>query len=126
VIPGTKGGRHRASSDEHDETGDLTETPENRMAMHAKRMRKLEFCLQELPAPQLVGPAEDGSFTAGLAYPAEEADVTFVTWGSPKEALLEVLQMLKKNGVKANLLQILFIVPFHAKEVKEILSKCKL
>ncbi len=125
LLPGTKGGRYRSSSDEHDESGDLTETEENRIAMHAKRLKKLESCLKDLPAPKLIGPARDGSFTAGPAYPAEKADVTFVTWGSPKDALLEVLQMLKKDGVKANLLPITYFVPFHGREVKKILSRCK-
>lgn len=126
VLPGLKGGRHRASTDEHDETGDLTETAENRTAMHAKRMRKLEACLQDLPAPVLVGPGLDGAFAAGPAYAAEEADITFVTWGSPKDALLEVMQLLKADGVKANLLQITYFIPFHTAEVKEILSRCRL
>lgn len=125
ILPGTKGGRHRSSTDEHDESGDLTETGENRTAMHAKRMSKLEFCLKDLPAPTLVGPGENGAFIAGPAYPAEEADITLITWGSPKDALLEVIQMLKREGVKANLLQIMYFIPFHTEEIRAILSKCK-
>lgn len=125
VLPGTKGGRHRAATDEHDETGDLTETEENRNAMHSKRMRKLEFCLKDLPAPKLVGPGVDGAFTAGPAYATEEADITLVTWGSPKDALLEVIQMLKTDGIKANLLQITYFIPFHTEEIRDILSKSK-
>jgi 2-oxoglutarate ferredoxin oxidoreductase subunit alpha len=72
-----------------------------------------------------VGPGKNGAFTAGPAYKAEEADVTFVTWGSPKDALLEVLQMLKKEGIKANLLQISYFIPFHTREVKALLKRCK-
>lgn len=125
VLPGTKGGRHRSATDEHDETGDLTETAENRTLMHAKRLKKLEFCLQDLPAPKLIGPGKNGAFVEGPAYPAEEADLTFVTWGSPKDALLEVLQMLKMEGIKANMLQILYFIPFHTEEVKSILNKCR-
>jgi 2-oxoglutarate ferredoxin oxidoreductase subunit alpha len=125
VLPGLKGGRHRSSTDEHDESGDLTEDPENRIRMHEKRMNKLAQCLKELPAPRLVGPGKNGAFTAGPAYKAEEADVTFVTWGSPKDALLEVLQMLKKEGIKANLLQISYFIPFHTREVKALLKRCK-
>lgn len=125
VLPGTKGGRHRASTDEHDETGDLTETEENRTPMHEKRMRKMEYCLKDLPAPVLVGPGENGAFVAGPAYAAEEADITFVTWGSPKDALLEVMQMLKADGVKANMLQIVYFLPFHTEVVRELLSRSK-
>jgi 2-oxoglutarate ferredoxin oxidoreductase subunit alpha len=125
ILPGTKGGRHRAATDEHDETGDLTETEENRTLMQAKRMRKLEFCLKDLPAPVLVGPGKNGAFVAGPAYAPEEADITLVTWGSPKDALLEVVQMLKREGIKANLLQITYFIPFHTEEIRTILSKCK-
>jgi 2-oxoglutarate ferredoxin oxidoreductase subunit alpha len=130
TLPGLKGGRHRASTDEHDETGDLTETPENRTAMHAKRMRKLEGCLAELPAPELVGPGLEGAYTAGPAFgladgPAERvepADITFVTWGSPKDAVLEAMQKLLLEGVRANMLQIIYFVPFHADAVRGALE----
>lgn len=125
VLPGMKGGRHRSATDEHDETGDLTETEGNRNAMQDKRMRKLTRCLADLPAPMLVGPGANGEFTAGPAWAAEEADITFVTWGSPKDALLEVMQMLKAEGIKANLLQITYFIPFHTEVVKDILSRSK-
>ncbi len=125
VLPGTLGGRHRSSTDEHDESGDLTETEENRTAMHEKRMRKLGYCLKDLPAPLLVGPGAEGSYVAGPAYSDEEADITFVTWGSPKDAVLETMQMLKRDGIKANLLQIIYFIPFHTEEIRKILSKSK-
>jgi 2-oxoglutarate ferredoxin oxidoreductase subunit alpha len=125
VLPGTKGGRHRSSTDEHDQSGDLTEDPENRTKMQDKRMRKLTALLKELPSPKLVGPGKNGSLQAGPAYKAADADVTFVTWGSPKDALLETMQMLKKDGIKANLLQIIYFIPFHAKEVAALLKRCK-
>ncbi len=111
TIPGMPGGVHRAATDEHDESGDLTETPENRSAMVEKRARKLEGVIKELPAPKLFGP--------------KTADVTFVTWGSPTEAVMEVMEMLKADGVSANLLQIVYMLPFHSKEVKAILGKSK-
>lgn len=111
VVPGTAGGRYRSSTDEHDESGDLTETEENRVPMMEKRMRKLEFCLKDLPAPVLVGEAD--------------AEITFVTWGSPKDAVLEVVGMLKKEGIRANFLQITYFIPFHTEVVRNILSKAK-
>ncbi len=125
TIPGMKGGIHRSATDEHDETGDLTETPENRDLMVEKRARKLEMALKELPAPVLIGAdrklwkAVDGK--AGVA----PADLTFVTWGSPKDALLEVMQMLAQEGVKTNMLQIVYMSPFHAREIGEVLRECK-
>jgi 2-oxoglutarate ferredoxin oxidoreductase subunit alpha len=118
TLPGMPGGIHRSATDEHDESGDLTETEENRSMMVEKRARKLEAALKELPAPQLIGaggnPAEPG-----------KSDITFVTWGSPKEALMEVLELLKADGVKADLLQIVYMIPFHTAQVAEILGKAK-
>ncbi len=126
TIPGVKGGRHRASTDEHDESGDLTETEENRTKLHDKRMRKLVHLLEDLPAPELVGPAKDGSFSAGPAFQTKEADITFVTWGSPKNAVLEVMQKLSQEGIKANLLQIVYFIPFHADVVRQVLTDSRL
>jgi 2-oxoglutarate/2-oxoacid ferredoxin oxidoreductase subunit alpha len=118
TIPGMPGGIHRAATDEHDETGDLTETEENRNMMVEKRARKLDAALKELPAPKLVGPGD-------VPVKENDADITFVTWGSPKEAILEVLELLKADGITANLLQIVYMIPFHTEEVAKILRKAK-
>ena len=118
TLPGMPGGIHRAATDEHDETGDLTETEENRTMMVDKRARKLEAALKELPAPQLLGPG-------GTPEKSAKADITFVTWGSPKEAVLEVLELLAADGIKANMLQIVYMIPFHTKEISAILEKAK-
>lgn len=118
TLPGMKGGVHRAATDEHDESGDLTETEENRNMMVEKRFRKLDGALKELPAPMLIG-SDRKPVSAG------EADLTFVTWGSPKEAVIEVMEMLAREGIKTDLLQIVYMIPFHAKVVGEILEKCK-
>ncbi len=115
TLPGMPGGIHRASTDEHDESGDLTETEENRIMMVEKRARKLESALKELPPPQLTGKTDKNS----------NADITFVTWGSPKEAIMEVIDMLSADGITANLLQITYMIPFHTKEISAILSDAK-
>ncbi len=107
TIPGMKGGIYRASTDEHDESGDLTETEENRNMMMEKRAKKLEGALEVLPAPVLYG--------------HDRSDITFVTWGSPTGALIEVIDLLEEKGLKANMLQIVYMLPFHSKEVGEIL-----
>jgi len=118
TLPGMPGGIHRAATDEHDETGDLTETEENRTMMVDKRTRKLEAALAELPAPKLIGPG-------GKVSKPGQSDVTFVSWGSPKEALLEVIDLLAADGIKADLLQIVYMIPFHTKEITELLGKAK-
>ncbi|MFH1056922.1 MAG: transketolase C-terminal domain-containing protein, partial [Candidatus Micrarchaeota archaeon] len=111
TLPGTKGGIFRAQSYEHNEEGHFDETQENRIAMHEKRMRKVHSLASYFPQPELTG--------------EKNADVTFVSWGSPKGSVLDCMDVLKKRSVKANFLQLKFLWPFPSKTVKEILSKAK-
>ncbi|MFA5821141.1 MAG: 2-oxoacid:acceptor oxidoreductase subunit alpha [Candidatus Gracilibacteria bacterium] len=108
-IPGMKGGTHRATSDEHNEFGEICETAENRKLMVEKRMKKLEAALNDMPKPLLIG--------------EKNAEITLVTWNSSKLACLETMEILGKD--KINILQIRCAYPFHKKEVSEILKKAK-
>lgn len=110
-IPGQKGGTYTATSNEHDEYGDICEDAANRTKMQWKRMRKIEHALIELPAPKLEGDVD--------------AEVTYVLYGSCKGAVKEAMKELAEEGIKSNFLQIIYMIPFHKKEVREILSKCK-
>jgi len=107
AIPGVKGGIHRATSDEHDEYGDITEDAPNRNLMVEKRMKKIELALEDCPKPEI--------------HWKEEAEVTFVTWGSSVVICKEAAEI---HG-NANVLQIKTAYPFHTKEVKEILESVK-
>jgi len=118
TIPGAKGGRHDAGSDEHDETGKLIsdwragypDAIAMREKQMEKRMRKMDVLLEELPAP-----VADG-------HSAGEADVMIVSWGSTLDTILEARTTLENDGVKTAHLHIKYILPFHGKEVAEILS----
>lgn len=111
TIPGIAGGQHRATSDEHNEYGEIFEGAENRKKMVEKRMKKMQVALNELPKPEMIG--------------EDDADLTFVTWSSCKGACKEAIHLFSEKGVKANILQIKTAWPFHKKETLEILSKCK-
>ncbi len=115
AIPGVPGYMHVAATDEHDEDGvlisDVYTDPTRRKKMMEKRMRKMEYLRKELPPPQLEGP--------------EDADVTLVGWGSTWGVIKEAIQALKEDGITANQVQIKYLVPFHGKEVAEILSRSK-
>jgi 2-oxoglutarate/2-oxoacid ferredoxin oxidoreductase subunit alpha len=110
-IPGMKGGIHRATSDEHDEYGDITEDSKNRELMMEKRLNKVEAAREECPKPVVIGD--------------EGADITFVTWGSGVGASMDAIKELAKSGKSANILQIRTAWPFHTKEIKEELGKIK-
>lgn len=118
AIPGTRGGKHDAGSDEHDETGKLIsdwragypEAVAMREKQMEKRMKKMEVLLEELPAPSADG------------HQAGDADVLIVSWGSTLDTIREARSTLEQEGVKTAQLHIKYILPFHSKEVSEILT----
>lgn len=111
TIPGVKGGTFVASSYEHNEEGFESEENADRIMMHKKRFRKLESAKKDIPEPQLVG--------------KEKADVTILTWGSSKGPVLEAMILLEKEGITANMLQVVFLSPFPTEKVKQIVESAK-
>lgn len=115
VVPGTLGAAFVAPSDEHDEVGnvisDVFTNPALRRKMHEKRMRKMDGVLPLLSPPTLDGPAD--------------AEVTLVGWGSTQGVIREAVERLAQDGIKANHLQIKYLVPFHADAVAEILGSSR-
>lgn len=115
TIPGTANTLYVSATDEHDEESilisDMFTAAAVRRKMMEKRMRKMDLLAKDLPAPKLEGPAD--------------AEVTLVGWGSSGGAIREARELLAKEGIKANQLHLKYIVPFHAKEVTEALSKAK-
>ncbi len=103
------------TGDEHDELGHVTEDSEVRDKMMVKRFTKLQTADSEIPM-------EDKA----VLYGDKNADVTFVTWGSQKGPILDVIDLLAEEGIKANLLYVKMFIPFPANFVKDILSKAKI
>ena len=115
VIPGTAGGNFIAGSDEHDEDGtlisDVFTDPVKRKNMMEKRMRKMDTALKNLPKPKVIG--------------AENADLTFITWGSTFNVVRDVVHRLEKTGAKVNHLNIKYLWPFQTEEISKILKSSK-
>jgi 2-oxoglutarate ferredoxin oxidoreductase subunit alpha len=115
AIPGVEGFTHVASSDEHDENGVLISDEytnhAKRRAMMEKRMRKVQGIEAVIPPPELKGPPE--------------ADVTLIGWGSTDGVIREAIELLGKQGIIANQLQIRWLVPLHGEAIVEILGKAK-
>lgn len=117
TIPGVIGGQYDAGSDEHDEWGNLVsdrragypEAIEVRKQQMNKRMKKLDTLLAELPAPRVMG------------YSPDEAKLLVVGWGSTKDIIAEAREMAEQDGIKTAQLHIKYVLPFHGKEVGEIL-----
>lgn len=97
-----------ANSDEHDEQGYSDEESDNRNAQMKKRMTKLLTGAQkDLPEPKLYGP--------------QTAELTLVSWGSNKGAILEALKQFKN----VNYLHLTWINPFPIEAVTKILKAAK-
>ena len=114
AFPGTSGTVFQASSDEHDDYGniisDVFTDSETRTKIMLKRMRKMKFIEEQLPPAKLEGPAD--------------ADLTIVSWGSTYNVVHEAIQLLQNNSKNVNHLHIKYLVPLQ-KGIKEILSNSK-
>ncbi len=97
-----------ANSDEHDEEGFSIEDIKMRSAQMEKRNRKFKTCMHEdMPKPTLYGP--------------KDADVTIVSWGSNKGAIIDALTYYPN----VNYLHLTWINPFPSEAVKEVLNSAK-
>ena len=81
IIPGKHPGEVvLVDSDEHDESGHITELAEVRVRMHDKRLRKMEYLRAELLEPEYVGD--------------EAAATLLVAWGSVASPVREAIMSL--------------------------------
>ena len=107
-IPGV-GNHIVANSDEHNEFGYSNESAQNRLDQMDKRMQKMATCAKEdMAKPILYGP--------------KNADLTIVSWGSNKGAILEALDSFPN----VNFLHITWLSPFPVKEIAEVLNRANL
>lgn len=111
VIPGHPKAVFAVASDEQDKYGHIEEDAANRTWRMDTRMRKLAAATGEMRPP--------------LRYGPEEAEITFVGWGSSYGPLREAVDVLNADGGKASLLQILDAWPFPAEAVGKALASAK-
>ncbi|MFZ5845709.1 MAG: 2-oxoacid:acceptor oxidoreductase subunit alpha [Patescibacteria group bacterium] len=107
-VPGTKGGLYHADSYEHDEVGHVTEDANMRRSQAAKRLKKFETMKVDIKSPTLYG--------------EDTPEITFVSWGSTKGAILEALKMLATRGKKAKLVHFSWLYPFPSEEAARLLG----
>jgi 2-oxoglutarate ferredoxin oxidoreductase subunit alpha len=112
ALPGQSEATVTTASDEHDETGHITEDSDNRIRMMSKRMKKLETAEAEMKLPVLYGP--------------EGADLTLVCWGSTYGACREAVNEINSApGTTANVLRITDLWPLPAEAVRSALESAK-
>jgi 2-oxoglutarate ferredoxin oxidoreductase subunit alpha len=110
-VLGQPGGNHWLTGGEHTAHGLVTEDAMVREQMMEKRARKLELAAQEIPQEKKL-----------RVYGDPEAALTVVTWGSNKGGILEALQRLEADGVRARLVQVRLLWPFPARELAPYLE----
>ncbi len=109
AIPGQGNGIHNAPGNEHDEYGDSTEDANKTKQIVDKRFRKLSHLMSSLQTPNIYGD--------------KKADVSIIGWGSPKGAILEAMNLLEKDNIRSNFLQVTHLSPFPADFVSKFIEK---
>ncbi len=107
VLLGTPGRIHWYTGAEHTEYGRVTEDPVVRERMMEKRMHKLDLAAREIPPEEKF-----------RVYGDPDAAFTVLSWGSTKGAILEALDLLARDGVRARFVQVRLMWPFPAEEIR--------
>jgi 2-oxoglutarate ferredoxin oxidoreductase subunit alpha len=110
-IPGQKGGVYTASSNEHSETGHITELPEVRNAMMNKRLGKLDSF--KVKGYEFIGGEE------------RNVDTLFVGIGSTRGVIEETINDLKAQGEDVGLAHIKVLYPFQIEGIQELMEAAK-
>jgi len=112
AIPGSSPKAiYLSTGNEHAENGHITEKADTTVEQISKRLRKLDAARADIRPPYRFGP--------------EEADVTFVAWGSSYGPVYEAMQNLNAQGTSANLVHFVDLWPFPREEARKALSKAK-
>jgi 2-oxoglutarate ferredoxin oxidoreductase subunit alpha len=112
ATPGHPNAVFVITGNEHDERGAISEEKEMRKAQVEKRQRKLVGMVGEVSGPQRYGP--------------QEAETTFVSWGSTYGPLREAVdRMNAEQAGRANLLHFTDIWPFPTEAVTAALGAAR-
>jgi 2-oxoglutarate ferredoxin oxidoreductase subunit alpha len=107
-LPGMQNGIYYANGYEHNEYGHATDASAQRTAMVCKRLNKLKAMEFDIRPPAVFGD--------------DEADITFVSWGSTKGAVIDALEILRNNGIRARLVHFTWVCPFASEATTKLLS----
>jgi 2-oxoglutarate ferredoxin oxidoreductase subunit alpha len=111
AVPGHPKAVYVTTGDEHTDQGYITEEADIRRAQMDKRMRKLETARAEMRLPVRYGP--------------EDAELTFVGWGSTYGAIREAVDILNAAGTRANQLHFMEVWPLDWERVRALLDTAK-
>ncbi len=109
-VPGYGAGIVGVDSDEHDEAAHITESATVRVAMHEKRLRKMEGVRAEALLPTEIGDVK-------------HAETVVVSWGSNRGVVEEALEMMNREEIAALHFHQVYPLP---SQTKKLLAKKKI
>ncbi|OGK44365.1 hypothetical protein A2957_00255 [Candidatus Roizmanbacteria bacterium RIFCSPLOWO2_01_FULL_38_11] len=111
LIPGQQGLFYQANSYEHLEDGHTTEDAKERIQQVDKRNKKtLTFLQNHFQMPKIYGDIDT-------------ADIVFISWGSNKGVILDVMEILNNDSNHVALIHFSYIYPLDEKKVLPLLTK---
>jgi 2-oxoglutarate ferredoxin oxidoreductase subunit alpha len=114
VALGTPNGVFWNTGDEHDELGHITEDPIERVRMMEKRAKKLEVAAREIPLSEKL-----------TIFGDPNAEVLILSWGSPKGAILDALEVLHAEKHSVCFVQCRLLCPLPSDDLAQLLQKAK-
>ena len=111
TLLGQRGNAHWMTGGEHTPQGRVTEDPVIREQQIEKRARKMELAASEIPLEEKI-----------KIFGDREAELTILSWGSNKGAILETIDLLEDVGVATRFIQARLMLPFPANEFSELLE----
>jgi 2-oxoglutarate ferredoxin oxidoreductase subunit alpha len=114
VALGTPNGVFWNTGDEHDELGHITEDPIERVRMMDKRAKKLEVAAREIPLSEKL-----------TIFGDPNAEVLILSWGSPKGAILDALEVLHAEKHSVCFVQCRLLSPLPSDDLAQLLQKAK-
>ena len=113
ILPGHTKAVVYADSDEHTEQGHITESAAVRKHMMRKRMTKLEGLRREMGTPDI--------------YPAGQAEIVVVGWGSTYGVIKEAVDKLNRDGIVAQMIHFSELFPFNPRSLpSQVFEKVKI
>jgi 2-oxoglutarate ferredoxin oxidoreductase subunit alpha len=101
----------RTTGSTHDEKGEFRPTPQNISRVTHYLTDKIE--------------KNRGDITITRGYNLEDAEVVFISYGCSARSAMGAMEMLRENGMKAGLLQLVTVWPMPEEEIRSVLSRVK-
>jgi len=112
ALPGHPHAVFTVTSDEHTPEGWIEdEDADNRVQQMEKRMRKIEAAKQEMRMPEWYGP--------------KNAPLTLMGWGATRYAIREAVDLLNRDGIRANALHFIDIYPLDEERLTREIAKAQ-